>query len=335
MNIYEVIYLSDSVLDSATLTTICSSKLKISVILNRFRLLASFYELFLKIHRESRPTSIWQQGELTSSALGLYRSRGKNGSHTGLLHHIAPACPSRHFQSLISRILLADEPYCTIFLNSLLSQLNWAFSEFILLLQEIQTANRRTDQHQGIDSRQLKICSMCFELTVSLMRALEMIITIAPGIFQDPTRPNSDLLLGRVCQLASQVLSRVTTPPGCFQYVLDLCLPDLSSVTHFAIISAVLGILLALMKDEVEEEDFVVSKIPRVSRCLLIEPSFQSITLEFALGDVKVPPVIPPTQAVQSTDNGVDSSAQSPEPFHQDPPILSFNLADCEFIFFL
>ncbi|XP_055716688.1 E3 ubiquitin-protein ligase RNF123 [Phlebotomus papatasi] len=279
-------------------------------------------------YRESRPTSIWQQGELTSSALGLYRSRGKNGSHTGLLHHIAPACPSRHFQSLISRILLADEPYCTIFLNSLLSQLNWAFSEFILLLQEIQTANRRTDQHQGIDSRQLKICSMCFELTVSLMRALEMIITIAPGIFQDPTRPNSDLLLGRVCQLASQVLSRVTTPPGCFQYVLDLCLPDLSSVTHFAIISAVLGILLALMKDEVEEEDFVVSKIPRVSRCLLIEPSFQSITLEFALGDVKVPPVIPPpTQAVQ-TDNGVDSSAQSPEPFHQDPPILSFNLAD-------
>ncbi|GAB0094919.1 E3 ubiquitin-protein ligase RNF123 [Sergentomyia squamirostris] len=279
-------------------------------------------------YRESRPTSIWQQGELTSSALGLSRSRGKNGSHTGLLHHIAPACPSRHFQNLISRILLADEPYCTIFLNSLLSQLNWAFSEFILLLQEIQTANRRariSDQSQSIDSRQLKICSMCFELTVSLMRALEMIITIAPGIFKDQSRANSDLLLGRVCQLASQVLSRVTTPPGCFQYVIDLCLPDLSSVTHFSIISAVLGIISTLMKDEIEEDDFIISKIPRVSRCLLIEPSFDCATLEFALGEVKIPQILaqPPI-----TDPHSDNPSQSPEIFQQDPPILTFNLAD-------
>lgn len=52
-----------------------------------------------------------------------------------------------------------------------------------------------------IESRQLKICSMCFDLTVSLMRALEMVISIAPNIFIDSNRPNSDLLLGRVCQV--------------------------------------------------------------------------------------------------------------------------------------
>ena len=91
---------------------------------------------------------------------------------------------------------------------------------------------------------------MCFELTVSLMRALEMIISIAPVIFVDPSRANSDLLLSRICQLISQVLSRVTVPPGCFQHVVDLCLPDLSTITHFAIISAAVGILLALLKDE-------------------------------------------------------------------------------------
>lgn len=52
-----------------------------------------------------------------------------------------------------------------------------------------------------IESRQLKICSMCFDLTVSLMRTLEMAINIAPIIFSDINRPNSDLLLRRVCQV--------------------------------------------------------------------------------------------------------------------------------------
>lgn len=46
--------------------------------------------------RDARPPSIWQ-GSKQRSPMGLIRSRGKNGSHTGLLHHIAPACPSEHF----------------------------------------------------------------------------------------------------------------------------------------------------------------------------------------------------------------------------------------------
>lgn len=87
-------------------------------------------------YRESRPPCIWQGGNDTKY-FGLDRSRGKNGSHTGLLHHIAPPTPSAHFQSLISRMLIDDEPFCTALLNSILSQLNWAFSEFILLLQEV------------------------------------------------------------------------------------------------------------------------------------------------------------------------------------------------------
>lgn len=151
-------------------------------------------------YRESRPPCVWQGGN-DAKYLGLERSRGKNGSHTGLLHHIAPANPSAHFQGLICKILLDDEPFCTTLLNSILSQLNWAFSEFILLLQEIQSAAQRQDTQVVIESRQLKICSMCFELTVSLMRSLEMIVAIAPEIFEDVNRPNSDLLLTRVCQV--------------------------------------------------------------------------------------------------------------------------------------
>lgn len=284
--------------------------------------------------REARPPSIWQGGNKPIS-LGLHRSRGKHGSHTGLLHHIAPACPSQHFQNLISNLLINDEPYSTVFVNSVLSQLNWAFSEFILLLQEIQNVSHRQEQNIVVESRQLKICAMCFELTVSLMRALEMIITIAPEIFQDTSRSNSDLLLGRICQLVSQVLSRVTIPPGCFQHVLDLCLPDLSCVNHFSIISAAIGILLALMQNEMIHEDRI-TKVPRVSRFLLTDPSFHIANLEFALGDVQTPLLVPNDVPRGNFDPKMRTQIDGPNKndgreIIPDPPVIQFSLRDCKF----
>uniref|UniRef100_A0A182JMG6 RING-type E3 ubiquitin transferase n=1 Tax=Anopheles atroparvus TaxID=41427 RepID=A0A182JMG6_ANOAO len=246
-------------------------------------------------YRESRPPCVWQAGRDATAvrSLGLYRSRAKNGSHTGLLHLIAPACPSKHYQRLISETLCRDEPYCTTFLNSVLSQLNWAFSEFIHILQDIQNISQREEQ-LVIETKQLKICSMCFELTVSLMRALEMIVTITPSLLQDGARANSEIILSRICQLAIQVLSRVTVPPGCFQHVMDLCLPDLSNVTHFAIIGAAVGMLLALMRHELLGEraggsSECITKIPRISKYLLTDTSFHIASLEYALGEVKTP----------------------------------------------
>lgn len=268
-------------------------------------------------YREARPTNVWQGGH-EAVTLGLHRSRGKNGSHTGLLHHIAPACPSKHFQRLFRQILLDDEPFCTMFLNSVLSQLNWAFSEFITLLQEIQATSQRAET-PSMESRQLKICSMCFELTVSLMRSLEMVLTIVPEVVLS----NNDVLLGRIVQLVSQVLSRVTIPPGCFQYVVDLCLPDLSSVSHFSIITAALGILLALVRDELLEDDFI-NRIPRVTKLLLMEPSFQIGNIEYTLGDVKTP-LQNQDGPRGNFDNGAEHRMAKP-----DPPTLPFSLKDCE-----
>lgn len=86
--------------------------------------------------RDVRAPSVWQSGERRRPD-GLLRSRGKLGSHTGLLHHVAPACPSRHYQELIRDVLLEDEPFATVFVNSILTQLNWSFSEFVLLLQDV------------------------------------------------------------------------------------------------------------------------------------------------------------------------------------------------------
>lgn len=288
-------------------------------------------------YRDARQPSIWQDGSRIPS-LGLFRSRGKNGSHTGLLHHIAPSSPSGHFQRLIAEMLIDDEPFSTTLINSILSQLNWAFSEFVLLLQEIQNGMQRQDHtHSAYESRQSKICSMCFELTVSLMRTLEMMISIAPAVFIDASRPNSITLLNRVCQLISQVLSRVTIPPGCFQYVIDMCLPELNSVTHFAIISAAIGILLALLKDEIRDDEGYIN-MTKVAKILLTDPSFHVACLEYTVGDVKTP-----IQLQQEIPRG-NFDAQSRR--HIDPltnevrfnsnrprceqPVIKFSFSDCK-----
>lgn len=188
---------------------------------------------------------------------------------------------------------------------------------------------------------------MCFELTVSLMRSLEMLLTIVPGVFKDTDRANSDLLLNRVCQLISQVLARVTVPPGVFQFVVDLCLPDLSTITHFAIVTAAIGILMALLSDEMKPSQWSSSdaliKVPRITRILLSDPSFQVAHLEFTLGEVTAPTL----EAVKPTLKGnfdpqsrvnidpltnevrvISSRLKKP-----DKPIIKFDLQDCELLF--
>ncbi|XP_036328423.1 E3 ubiquitin-protein ligase RNF123-like [Rhagoletis pomonella] len=167
-----------------------------------------------------------------------------------------------------------------------------------------------------------------------------MIITIAPEIFQEPTRSNSDLILNRVCQLISQVLSRVTVPPGCFQFIVDMCSSDLNSVTHFPIITAALGILLALLRSELDT-DRNPQKVTRLTRALLTDPSFQFANLEFALGEIKTPILQqaeiprgnfdPQTRAhidPLTNDVRVPMPSTSTKRIRADPPIIKFALSD-------
>ncbi|TDG39653.1 hypothetical protein AWZ03_013926 [Drosophila navojoa] len=287
--------------------------------------------------KDARQPSVWQGGSQPLHQ-GLCRSRSRNETHTGLLHNVAPANPSKHFQRLIGSKLYEDEPFATTFMNSVLSQLNWAFSEFILLLQEIQNTAQR-QENTLFEPKQLKICSMCFELTVSLMRCLEMIITVAPDVVTDESRPNSDLLLNRICQLISQVLSRVTVPPGCFQFVVDMCSADLNAVTHFPIITAALGILMALLRGELDS-DVTPQKVTRISRAFLTDPSFQFATLEFALGEIRTPLLeqkeIPRGNFDPSSRPHIDPLTNDVRLPHlnnskrirADPPIIKFALSD-------
>lgn len=98
-------------------------------------------------------------------------------------------------------VLLGNPQASTQFLNSLLNQLNWAFSEFIGMVQEIHNVSSRPER-VFIESRQLKICATCFDLAISLLRVLEMISTVAWDVFSDPKQSSSEILLARLCQVS-------------------------------------------------------------------------------------------------------------------------------------
>ncbi|XP_056661031.1 E3 ubiquitin-protein ligase RNF123 isoform X3 [Monodelphis domestica] len=157
-------------------------------------------------------------------------------------------CPSILLQGHMADLLRSDREMAPSFLNSVLNQLNWAFSEFIGMIQEIQQAAERLERN-FVDSRQLKVCATCFDLSVSLLRVLEMTVTLAPEIFLDWNRPSSELLLRRLAQLLNQVLNRVTAERNLFDRVVNLRLPGLESVDHYPILVAVTGILVRLLVD--------------------------------------------------------------------------------------
>ncbi|KAK3512531.1 hypothetical protein QTP70_015640 [Hemibagrus guttatus] len=135
-------------------------------------------------------------------------------------------CPSLLLQRHMAELLNQDKEMAASFLNSVLNQLNWAFSEFIGMIQEIQQAAERPERN-FVDTRQLKVCATCFDLSVSLLRVLEMTVTLVPEIFLDWSRPSAELLLRRLaqCKLLNQVLNRVTAERNLFDRVVNLRLP--------------------------------------------------------------------------------------------------------------
>ncbi|ESO88781.1 hypothetical protein LOTGIDRAFT_234381 [Lottia gigantea] len=187
-------------------------------------------------------------------------------------------CPSQILQSLLAKILLDDEPTATRFLDTLMNQLNWSFSEFVGIMQEIQILVSRTE-HLYIESRQLKICAACFEISVCLLRVLEMVVTIAPDLFTDYCRSSAELFLKRIMQLLSQVLSRITTKNGAFENLSPLPIPGLDSVTYYPILTVAVGILVQLIgrSGGTSQE--------RATRALLTDAGFMIKSLEFVFDE--------------------------------------------------
>jgi len=69
--------------------------------------------------------------------------------------------------------------------------------DFFFQIQNVSSRSERV----FIESRQLKICVTCFDLSVALIRVLEMTAVLALPIFTDVSRPASNRLLSRLCQV--------------------------------------------------------------------------------------------------------------------------------------
>lgn len=54
-----------------------------------------------------------------------------------------------------------------------------------------------------MEMRQLKICATCFDISVGLLRVLEMVSDVASGVFLDAENPSTELLLSRLYQVQS------------------------------------------------------------------------------------------------------------------------------------
>lgn len=187
-------------------------------------------------------------------------------------------CPSPKFQSLLADLLTKDSEAATRFLDTLLNQLNWSFSEFIGMMQEIQQVVSRAGGRPVLEQRQMKICATCFEISICLFRVVEMVVSIAPRLFTDTSNPSADLLLHRLIQLICLVLNRVTAKNGLYSNIASMYITGLESVTHYPVLAVVAGALSQLLMKTDEEFQKLTTRV------LLSDPGFQLQSLEFMLG---------------------------------------------------
>ncbi|CAF0832772.1 unnamed protein product [Rotaria sordida] len=158
---------------------------------------------------------------------------------------IQDSTPSVKYQQEIGRYLSHSIDDAIGFLNSLLGQLNWAFSEFMGLLKDLVPTKSR--YMPTIEHRQMKICSTCFDVTVSLLRTIEMIIYVAPTIILDKHSNKSEMLLIRLLQLLGQIFNRLATKNYVLEDIERLKMYALDNIQPYPIFSAVCGILVHLI----------------------------------------------------------------------------------------
>ncbi|XP_053618307.1 E3 ubiquitin-protein ligase RNF123-like isoform X2 [Plodia interpunctella] len=201
----------------------------------------------------------------------------------GLMSQCFGPCPSEVIQSRIREYLELHPKEAASFLNSLLSQLNWAFSEFITMMQEMDRVS--VDAH--LESRQIKLCATCFDLYHGLARALEMCLYLAPTLLSKPEASDNqnELLLGRTCQMLMAVISRVCVRGGGgsgFARLVQRGLPDTDRVHYYVALAPVAGCLIRMLDPKLAPEH-----LEKITKALVTEPLFHPDGLEFMLGKNK------------------------------------------------
>ncbi|XP_039746027.1 E3 ubiquitin-protein ligase RNF123-like isoform X2 [Pararge aegeria] len=204
----------------------------------------------------------------------------------GLMSQCFGPCPSEVVQSRIGDYLKDHPKESAAFLNSLLSQLNWAFSEFFTMMQEMD----RVEEDAHLEPRQIKLCATCFDLYHGIARALEMTLALFPELLTKPSASNNqnELLLGRTCQILMAVVSRVCVPGGgssSFVRLINRGLPDTDRMHYYVALAPVAGCLIRMLDPKLADEH-----LNRVTNALVSEPLFRLDGLDFMLEKDKSKP---------------------------------------------
>ncbi|XP_050423164.1 E3 ubiquitin-protein ligase RNF123-like [Adelges cooleyi] len=191
--------------------------------------------------------------------------------------------PAYVLQNNIKSIIAQDKPSAVIFLNNSLNHLNWAFSEFISVFQEIKDMDLENKTSITSDTiNKLRMCSTCFALSVTLLRVIEMLVVFDRNLITD-----QEGSLERITQLICQILNRVNTSTNTFQLVSSLILPYTESIHKFAILVAITGVLLAMLQNEIDsqeksfdESSKIAEDLP-ITKVIISDPNFAVSSLEF------------------------------------------------------
>ncbi|XP_045524913.1 E3 ubiquitin-protein ligase RNF123-like isoform X1 [Pieris brassicae] len=197
----------------------------------------------------------------------------------GLMSQCFGPCPSEVIQSRIRDYLSTHPKQAALFLNSLLSQLNWAFSEFFTMMQEMDRI--QIDTH--LEPRQIKLCATCFDLYHGLARALEMTMSLAPMLLTkaEASDGQNDLLLGRTCQILMAVISRICVRgggSGGFSRLVSRGLPDTDRVHYYVALAPVAGCIVKILDPKLPVEHLTKAKTS-----LITEPLFRIDGMEFMI----------------------------------------------------
>ncbi|VVC25271.1 Concanavalin A-like lectin/glucanase domain,SPRY domain,Zinc finger, RING-type,B30.2/SPRY domain [Cinara cedri] len=192
--------------------------------------------------------------------------------------------PAKVLQDDFRTVIINNREIASNFMNNSLNYLNWAFSEFISLFQEVKDINN-TSSITSEEINKLKMCGKSFIMTVCLLRVIEMVIYFDSNIITD-----QEGSLGRVFQLICQILNRIHSSSSTFQQVLLLSLPHLECVHKFIILTATIGFLLSILDSEIDEKeehiaenDSKISSIPEVTDVLISDPNFSLSSFDFII----------------------------------------------------
>ncbi|XP_065910062.1 E3 ubiquitin-protein ligase RNF123-like isoform X2 [Dysidea avara] len=178
-------------------------------------------------------------------------------------------CPSHVFQEHLAEICITESASSIQFINGLLNQLNLVFSEVMSLVQTLHSAEN------GPSPKQLRTCTTCYNITVSLLRTLEMLATRAPEVFLDPNHPNSKITLDRLVELLIQVLNRMSAGSALFDKPVLNRLAGTDKIEKTSILFAVSGILLEVCKQPPAKENFADA-----SQVIVSYPGFKLSSFE-------------------------------------------------------